>query len=184
MTFDRLLILLAILIVAGIAFVALPINQSAEHLYGYAVFGGSGQDSISYVSLNPSAPKSTRPSTSSTRAHFIVVGSDVYFDANNDSQPESSERFKNGRNPFELTSSDGRSRYRLTKATVGLKPEFVSDDMNQYVMLNVEILDPDQPESPKYLQSGKVGVYPEPVDHGWAHFDLSLIHISEPTRPY
>lgn len=175
MTFDRLLILLAILIVAGIAFVALPINQSAEHLYGYAVFGGSGQDSISYVSLNPNAPKSTRPSTSSTRAHFIVVGSDVYFDANNDGQPESSECFKNGRNPFELTSSDGRSRYRLTKATVGLKPEFVSDDMNQYVMLNVEILDPNQPESPKYQQSGKISVYPEPVDHGWAHFDGPLL---------
>ena len=175
MNFNRPLILLVILAAAGISFAAQSAWHRVDHLYGYAVFGESDPDqtpAISYVSFNSDATESFEHSTAATaaRAHFIVAGRDIYFDANNNRQPEPSERFKVQGNKFEVTSADGQSRYRLTRASLGLSPEHVSKDMPQYVMLSVDVLDPDQGEHVKFRQSGKISVHPEPIDQGWAHF--------------
>ena len=176
MTFNRILILAAILAAAGISFATMVANQGVEHRYGYAVFGGSGPDqlqAISYVSLNSGATESIEHSTTATAAHaqFIVVGRDIYFDANQDSQPDSSERFKTRGNTFEVKSIDGRSLYRLNRASLGMNPAQVSDDIPQFVMLYVDVLDPDRPEIVMFQQSGKINVYPELANQGWAHFD-------------
>ena len=119
--------------------------------------------------------------TPAARANLIVAGRDIYYDANNDGQPESTERFTNQGNAFEVASADGQSRYQLTRAYLGLNPEFVSNDRPQHVILNVNIMDPDKPDSVQFRQSAKINVYPEHVDHGWAHFDgpLSMKFVDE-----
>ena len=180
MTVGRLLILLAILIGAGIAFaIQSNGNLNTDPLYGHAVFGGSGSDqypAVSPVSFNPDAPAPIEQSgvDSAVRANLIVAGRDIFFDANNDGRPDSSERFANRGNTFEVASADGKFLYRLTRAYLGVNPEFISDGQTQYVMLNVDALDPDHSGAVKFRQTGKINVYPEPVDHGWAHFDGPL----------
>ena len=179
MRFKRLPILFALFATTGTAFVILAAKQSVEPLYGYAVFGGSStaqQPANSYVSLNSNEAESIEPVTTApaTRANFIVAGRDIYFDANNDGKPESSERFKKRGNSFEVNSPDGQSRYRLTNASLGVSPENVSESMPQFFILHVDVHDGDQPDSIRLRQTAKINVFPELADHGWAHFDGPL----------
>jgi len=179
MNFNRLKILLAILAIAGTTLAAQALIKSPKPLHGYAIFGKTGADQgpkFSFVSWKTDAAKSNRSDAVAPiiKAHLIVVGADIYLDANGNGQPESSERFQNSRKPIEAKSPDGQSLYRLTGAFLGVSPNNVSASMPQHVMLSVDIADVAAPESVKFRQTGKITMYPEPVDHGWAHFDGPL----------
>jgi len=179
MTFNRLKILLVFLAIAGTTFAAQALIESPQPLHGYAIFGKTGTDQdpkVSFVSWTTDATKSNRPDavTPIIKAHLIVVGPDIYLDTNENGKPESSERFKNDRQPIEAKSPDGQSLYRLTGAFLGLSPKNVSASMPQHVMLNVDVADVANPESIKFRQTGKITMHPEPADHGWAHFDGPL----------
>ena len=106
MTFNRLLILIVLLAAAGIAFAVQATSRTSEPLHGYAVFGGCDPDqdpSMSYVSLDTDGGGSIEHLTTPppTRAYFIVVGQDIYFDGNENGLPESSEQFKAQGNSFD-----------------------------------------------------------------------------------
>ena len=163
MTLKRLLILIAILLVVGITIANVVFNRTADPLYGYAVFGTQSEEGVSNSDSN-----------GNTHAHFIVLGSDVYFDVNNDKIPEPSERFTRAGSAFEVISADEQSRYRLTKAEVGLSPDSVSESMPQHIILTVDVLKTAQADSTPFQQSGRISVYSETVDRGWAHFDGPL----------
>lgn len=191
MTFQQLLTLLVIVIGGGIAIAILFASESdgnlnSEPMYGYALFGGSGSDlspATAYTSVSADIEASAEQSgiSSAVQANLIVVGRDIFFDENNNRQPEASEQFLNQGNAFEVRSADGRSRYRMTKASLGLDSRFVSNERPQSVILNVDVVNLDQPESVVLRQSGKINVYSEPSNHGWAHFGgpLSMEFIGE-----
>lgn len=179
MTINRRLISAAILVAIGIVIATQVVDLRSQPLHGYAVFGAAGNDQpsgISLVSWSSTAADSNDQDLSvlGTRANLIVSGRDVYFDANKNGKPESSERFQSHSNAFKISSADGRSQYRMTKASVGVSPDHVSEKRPQYVMLTVDVLDLEQPESVRFRQTGKVNVFPAPVDQGWVHFDGPL----------
>lgn len=175
MTLNRFSILIAILLVAGILFTMQTFNQRVEPLYGYAVFGArSEQSSPQATGSNVVSDQLDADSFEENRAHFIVVGRDVYFDANKNKIPERPEKFDTNGTAFQVASLDGQSRYRLTKAVVGLSPDNVSEAMPQHIILNVDVHEADQPESINFQQTGMITVHPLPVEHGWAHFDGPL----------
>ncbi len=180
MTFQQLFTLLAIVIGGGIAIAVLLASKSDGNrnftpMYGYALLGGSV---VGWSPATADAPDSSDAevsteqsgNTSAVRANLIVVGRDIFFDENNNRQPEPSERFLSQGNAFEVPSADGLSRYRMTNASLGLRSDFVSRDRPQFVLLHVDVVDSNQSESVVLRQSGKINVYVEPVDHGWAHF--------------
>ncbi len=170
---NRLSILIAILVAAGIIFAAQAFNQRPKPLYGHAVFGTQSNQKTPTSSTPGRSDADAEPITDNL-AHFIVVGRDVFFDANNNKLPEPTEKFNSSGNTFQVVSSDGRSRYRLTKAVVGLSLDSVSETMPQHIILNVNVHQPDQPESIKFQQTGMITVRPQAAEHGWAHFDGPL----------
>ena len=178
MTKNRLIILIVLLIVGGIALASQMLKQQPQPLYGFAVFGTQAE-----INSLPESGGSDRiegqQSTDSDlnalpRANFIVVDRAVFYDANENKIPERSEKFTGSGNSFEIFSADGKSRYRLTKAVIGLSPDNVSDTMPQQILMNVDIYATDKPDSLKYQQAGMINAYPQPVQNGWAHFDGPL----------
>ncbi len=142
--------LLAIAVVIGVASYLILGHQPPAQ-YGHALLGESD------------------------RADLIVHGRDVFFDANGDKTAQKSEKFVGGKNQFQVISADGTTRYQLTKATVELAPESVSENLPQTVKLEANIHAVNQPDRVQYQQIGQVTVLPTAQETGWAHFDRAMV---------
>jgi hypothetical protein len=167
---NRPIIILIFLLAVGLTLGIRALNQTEVPQYGFAVFGETPEVAVTKSSAVSDAAYSTQSLDARLTARFIVLGTEIYFDQNENQLPERSEKFTHAGSSFELISEDGTCRYRLLKAILGLSPDSVSKTMPQQIMLRVEVENTRDAETITFQQAGMVTVYPEPINGGWAHF--------------
>jgi len=106
---------------------------------------------------------------SPTELEFMVQGSKIYVDQNDDGQPQAAEELPDRKMPA-VTNPETNMTFTVSKIDLGVAPESVSETLTQKLILYVDIGD----KSP-YQMTGKMVLTPE--KENWLNFGGSMTFL-------
>lgn len=160
---SKLILLLTVVAAAAIGVVLYNSRSAAKPvLYGTALVGDRNN--------------------SPTELEFMVQGSKIYVDQNDDGQPQADEELPD-RKMQPITNPATGITFTVSKIDLGVAPESVSETLTQKLILYVDIGE----ESP-YQMSGKMAVTPE--KENWLNFggpmeflDMQKLSLKKSKQP-